>query len=193
MIYNNVTWNSVVPDDLYLHHLRCASSSQWNAGPKDKQYVHKQIILIHLHSALCLSTPSRYSQNVRSKSVSQKGKRTPWRLGEAQRLADTKCYQFCLASFNVDPLDDNQSKRGPSLQLECWSYGEMDGHDILFVCSVVELCTFEQRMIILNINKIQRDATVCGCLFTAKLLYMFRVSITFRSTSKCNCSFWYRP
>ena len=44
------------------------------------------------------------------------------------------------------------------------------------------------------INKIQRDATVCRCLFTAKLLYMFRVSIApiIRSSSNCNCSFWYR-
>ena len=47
----------------------------------------------------------------------------------------------------------------------------------------------------LYINKIQRDATVCRCLFTAKLLYMFRMSIApiIRSTSNCNCSFWYRP
>ena len=46
----------------------------------------------------------------------------------------------------------------------------------------------------IHINKIQRDATVCRCLFTAKLLYMFRVSIApiIRTTSKCNCSFWYR-
>ena len=29
----------------------------------------------------------------------------------------------------------------------------------------------------LYINKIQKDATVCRYLFTAKLLYMFRVSI----------------
>jgi len=44
------------------------------------------------------------------------------------------------------------------------------------------------------INKTQRDATVCSCLLTAKLLYMFRVSIAsiVRSTSNCNCSFWYR-
>ena len=44
------------------------------------------------------------------------------------------------------------------------------------------------------INKIQWDATVCRCLFTAKLLYVFRVSIApiIRSTSNCNCSFWYR-
>jgi len=28
------------------------------------------------------------------------------------------------------------------------------------------------------INKIQQDATVCMYLFTTKLLYMFRVSIT---------------
>ena len=46
----------------------------------------------------------------------------------------------------------------------------------------------------LYINKIQRDAKVCRCLFTAKLLYMFLVSIApiIRSTSNCNCSFWYR-
>ena len=45
----------------------------------------------------------------------------------------------------------------------------------------------------LYINKIQRDSTVCSCVFTAKLLYMFRVSIAriIRSTSNCNCSFWY--
>ena len=44
------------------------------------------------------------------------------------------------------------------------------------------------------INKIQQDATVCRYLFTAKLLYMFRASIApiIRSTSNCNCSFWYR-
>ena len=46
----------------------------------------------------------------------------------------------------------------------------------------------------LYINKIQRDATVRICLFTAKLLYMFRVSMVpiIRSTSNCNCSLWYR-
>ena len=46
----------------------------------------------------------------------------------------------------------------------------------------------------LYINRIQRDATVCRCLFTEKLLYMFRMSIApiIRSTSNCNCSFWYR-
>jgi hypothetical protein len=38
--------------------------------------------------------------------------------------------------------------------------------------------TFRQRGLIRPyFNKIQRDATVCRCLFTAKLLYMFRVSI----------------
>ena len=47
---------------------------------------------------------------------------------------------------------------------------------------------------LLYINKIQRDATVCRCLFTAKLLYIFRVSIApiIRSKSNCKCSFWYR-
>ena len=46
----------------------------------------------------------------------------------------------------------------------------------------------------LYINKIQQDATVCRYLFTAKLLCMFRASIApiIRSTSNCNCSFWYR-
>jgi len=39
----------------------------------------------------------------------------------------------------------------------------------------------------------QQDATVGRYLFTAKLLYMFRVSIApiIRSTSNCNCSLWY--
>jgi len=42
------------------------------------------------------------------------------------------------------------------------------------------------------INKIQLDATVCRCIFTAKLLYMFRVYIApiIRSISNSNCSFW---
>ena len=46
----------------------------------------------------------------------------------------------------------------------------------------------------LYVNKIQWDVTVCRCLFTAKLPYLFRVSIApiIRSTSNCNCSFWYR-
>ena len=50
------------------------------------------------------------------------------------------------------------------------------------------------RVAFMYINRIQRDATVCRCLFTEKLLYMFRVSISpiIRSTSNCNCSFWYR-
>jgi len=43
------------------------------------------------------------------------------------------------------------------------------------------------------INKIQRDATLCRCLFTAKLLYMFRMSIApiIRSISNCKSRFWY--
>ena len=46
----------------------------------------------------------------------------------------------------------------------------------------------------LYINKIQRDVAVWRCLYSAKLLYMLRVSIApiIRSTSNCNCSFWYR-
>ena len=52
----------------------------------------------------------------------------------------------------------------------------------------------EESVAYIYINKIQRDATVCRCLFTAKLLHMFRVSIApiIRSRSNCNCSFWYR-
>ena len=44
------------------------------------------------------------------------------------------------------------------------------------------------------IHKFRQDATVYRCLFTAKFLYIFRVSIApiIRSTSKCNCSFWYK-
>ena len=44
------------------------------------------------------------------------------------------------------------------------------------------------------INRIQQDAAVLRYLFTAKSLYMFRVSIApiVRSTSNCNCSLWYR-
>jgi len=41
--------------------------------------------------------------------------------------------------------------------------------------------------------KIQPDATVCRYLFTAKSLYMFRVSIApiIKSTKSCNCSLRY--
>jgi len=44
------------------------------------------------------------------------------------------------------------------------------------------------------INKIQQDATVCRYLFTASLLYVFRVSIApiIRSTKICNYSLCYR-
>jgi len=44
------------------------------------------------------------------------------------------------------------------------------------------------------INTTQQDAIVCRYLCTEKSLYTFRVSIApiIRSTSKCNCSFWYR-
>ena len=54
--------------------------------------------------------------------------------------------------------------------------------------------SFVTELMWVYINKIQRPANVCRCLFTAKLLYMFRVSIVpiIRSTSNCNCSFWYR-
>ena len=34
-----------------------------------------------------------------------------------------------------------------------------------------------KHVALIFINKIQQDTTVCGYLFTAKLLYMFRVSI----------------
>ena len=51
-----------------------------------------------------------------------------------------------------------------------------------------------QDIILVYINKMQQDVTVCRFLFTAKLLYMFRVSIVpiIMSTKNCNCSFWYR-
>jgi len=43
-------------------------------------------------------------------------------------------------------------------------------------------------------SKEMQQYAVCRCLLTAKLLYMSRVSIAsiIRSTSNCNCSFWYR-
>ena len=63
-------------------------------------------------------------------------------------------------------------------------------HNQRFVVSFI----FMVPCIVTLYNKIQRNATVCRCLFTVKLLYMFRVSIApiMRSTSNCNCSFWYR-
>ena len=56
------------------------------------------------------------------------------------------------------------------------------------------LCYFASDHLQIYINKIQRDSRVCRCLFTAKLLYVFRVSIApvIRRTSNCKCSFWYR-
>ena len=54
----------------------------------------------------------------------------------------------------------------------------------------------DYEMLVFDIynNKIQQYATVCRGLFIVKLIYMFRVSIApiIRSTSNCNCSFWYR-
>ena len=64
------------------------------------------------------------------------------------------------------------------------------------LCQIINPFTHTCRNQCCNfyINKIQRGATVGRCLFTAKLLYVFRVSIApiIRSTSNCNCSFWYR-
>ena len=53
-------------------------------------------------------------------------------------------------------------------------------------CSSENHTKYTKYTVWLYINKIQRDATVCRYLFTAKLLYMFRVSIApiIRSTSK---------
>ena len=44
------------------------------------------------------------------------------------------------------------------------------------------------------VDKIQQDTTVCGYLFTANILYIFRVSIApiISSTGNCNFSLWYR-
>jgi len=60
----------------------------------------------------------------------------------------------------------------------------------LELCFLNWLCSRSHNYI----NKIQWNVTVSRCLFTAKLLYMFRVSIgpIIRSTSNCNCSLWYR-
>jgi len=62
-----------------------------------------------------------------------------------------------------------------------------------FFCFIATLPNIKHLKVI-YINKIQRDALVSKCLFTAKLLYMFRVSIAhiIRSISNCICSFWYR-
>ena len=73
---------------------------------------------------------------------------------------------------------------------------------LIGVCNVNGVCSLRgtngilkyNLILVFNINKIQRDATVCRCLFIAKSLYMFRVSIApiIRCTWNCNCSFWYR-
>ena len=60
-------------------------------------------------------------------------------------------------------------------------------------------CRWSIKLMLLfvYINKIQQDATVCRYLFTAKLLYMFRVSIvpiirsTWNCTRSCSYSFMY--
>ena len=51
---------------------------------------------------------------------------------------------------------------------------------------IMEARRCSETSLLLYINKIQRDTTVCRCLFTAKLLFMFRVSIAhiIRSTKK---------
>jgi len=68
---------------------------------------------------------------------------------------------------------------------------------INFRCQKINLVDVMLRKLDITysyINKIQQDATVCRYIFSAKLIYMFRVSIVpiIRSTSNCNCSFWYR-
>jgi len=64
---------------------------------------------------------------------------------------------------------------------------------ILFACKCVQYYCHRVSTQ-LHINKIKREATLWGCLFTAKLLYMFRVSIApiiIMSTSNFNRSFSY--
>ena len=76
---------------------------------------------------------------------------------------------------------------------------------IFFFCVIFmfkDLCSSHQSICVdlswqfytylcVYINKIQQAATVCRCLFTAKLLYMFRVSLApiIRITSNCNCAY----
>jgi len=57
---------------------------------------------------------------------------------------------------------------------------------------VVVLLVKESGVVQNYVEEVQRNATVCRYLFTAKLLYMFRTSIApiIRSTKKCSCSLW---
>ena len=73
---------------------------------------------------------------------------------------------------------------------DIWGYcGGNSGCDAVFGRSVLR---FQRNLKLQSVDiiKIQRDATVCRCLFTAKLSYMFRVPIApiIRSISNCNCS-----
>ena len=93
-------------------------------------------------------------------------------------------------------------RAGPSVHLSAYARNTprtVDGFfkymNWVFLMTLVDILRFlsQRRWNNMCINKIQQDATVCRCLFTAKLLYMFRLSIApiIRITSKFNSSFWY--
>ena len=75
----------------------------------------------------------------------------------------------CSLFHNILP-DDAQYTGTVTLRMGCDShiFTENDKY-------MIRILEFTDE--ILYINKIQQDATVWRCLFTAKLLYMFRVSI----------------
>jgi hypothetical protein len=73
--------------------------------------------------------------------------------------------QYAATKFTFHSFVDNLS----------WSVDSLWTKD---TCTVIHFKRFRNTQhCVLYINKIQQDATVSRCLFTAKLLYIFRVSI----------------
>ena len=115
----------------------------------------------------------------------------------------------CSSFYNnhlPDSPDDNTSFSPPVLSFiqlipvfhvnnrtKC-APASLETSQMSLTCRILGSKARNSNVLITYINKIQRDATVCRSLFTAKLLYVFRVSIApiIRCTSNCNCSFWYR-
>ena len=108
-----------------------------------------------------------------------------------------RMWQLLHAALQVVPLLPTFSFSREFVSRQCGSRNYPQDVKSQLPIRVISVTMFFSASTFLStgfyINKIVRDATVCRCLFTAKLLYMFRVSITpiIRSKSNCNCSFKY--
>ena len=113
-------------------------------------------------------------------------------MGVSRKTSPDRCYRHTsLLAYGVFRTQSSKTQQ----HIHLWRQHKHSTYDIhTTACFIWSSYSASLNIIKLYINKIQRDETVCRRLFTAKLLYMFRVSIApiIRSTSNCNCSFWYR-